>query len=228
MEPSEKAYEKVVNYIRTEIWRGNLKRGERLPPERDLASVLGVSRNSVREAIRTLGLMGFISSVHGAGNYVTCDLEKNLYETFRIMMMLGETNFLQFSQLRRGLESETARLASAHALPRHIAKLEQIVNKMSTEENLEYGSRLDQEFHLTLCESAGNRLISSLFGAMIATTNNFISTMFIKITSTQSQAEALYESHRSIVAAVKNHDESGAINAIWKHFEIVDSAIVNM
>ena len=47
-ERSERTYEKVVNYIQSEIWKGNLQRGERLPPERDLAELLGVSRNSVR------------------------------------------------------------------------------------------------------------------------------------------------------------------------------------
>ena len=68
---SEKTYERVINYVKDEIWRGNLKRGERLPSERDLAELLGVSRNSVREAMRTLSLMGFISSIHGGGNFIS-------------------------------------------------------------------------------------------------------------------------------------------------------------
>lgn len=67
----ERAYEKVLDYIRSEVRRGNLKRGERLPPERELAEQLGVSRNSVREAVRTLSLMGFVSSIQGAGNYIS-------------------------------------------------------------------------------------------------------------------------------------------------------------
>ena len=61
----DRAYEKVLEYIKSEVRRGNLKRGERLPPERELAEQLNVSRNSVREAVRTLGLMGFVSSVQG-------------------------------------------------------------------------------------------------------------------------------------------------------------------
>ena len=109
---NEKAYEKVIEHIKNEIWQGALKRGERLPPERELAETLGVSRNSVREAIRTLGLMGFVSSTQGAGNFVTCDIEQNLRESLHMMVLLGETNVLQISQLRRGLESENARLAA--------------------------------------------------------------------------------------------------------------------
>ena len=111
-ERNERAYEKVIEHIKSEIWQGTLKRGERLPPERELAESLGVSRNSVREAIRTLSLLGFVSSTQGAGNFVTCDIEQNLRESLRMMVLLGETNYLQISQLRRGLESENARLAA--------------------------------------------------------------------------------------------------------------------
>ena len=62
-----KAYERVISYIKGEILKGDLKQGEKLPPERELAEQLGVGRNSVREALRTLSLMGFISSTQGAG-----------------------------------------------------------------------------------------------------------------------------------------------------------------
>lgn len=115
----------MLDYIKAEIRRGNLKRGERLPPERELAEQLGVSRNSVREAVRTLSLMGFVSSVQGAGNYISCDLEGNLSTSFEMMLLLGETNYLQVSQLRRGLESETARLAATRVLPGPVGKAEQ-------------------------------------------------------------------------------------------------------
>ena len=57
-EQTERAYDKVLAYIREEIRKGNLRRGERLPPERDLADLLGISRNSVREALRTMSMMG--------------------------------------------------------------------------------------------------------------------------------------------------------------------------
>ena len=67
-----KAYERVITYIKSEILKGDLKQGEKLPPERELAEKLGVGRNSVREALRTMSLMGFISSVHYAGGGKFC------------------------------------------------------------------------------------------------------------------------------------------------------------
>lgn len=224
-EKSEKAYEKVVDYIRDEIWKGNLKRDERLPPERELAELLGVSRNSVREALRTMSLMGFISSVHGAGNYVTCDFEKNLSESFRMLLLLGETNYMQVSQLRRGLEAEMARLAAGRILPGQLARLETLAERMRTEPDPRRASQYDQEFHNLLCEASGNKLIRSLFGAMLTTVNDFISTMYARIVADDEQAAALHEAHDLIVEALRLRDGDAAIHAIWTHFEVVDHSL---
>lgn len=225
-EKSEKAYEKVIGYIQEEIWKGNLKRGERLPPERDLAEKLGVSRNSVREALRTLGLMGFIDSKHGAGNFVSCDFEKNLSESFRLMLLLGETNYLQVSQLRRGLEAETARLAASHILPGQLAHLEALSARMRTEADPVKAAQCDQEFHSLLCEASGNRLIRALFGAMISNVNDFIGTMYVRIAEDEQKAPLLHDAHEKIVDALRRHAPEDAIQAIWAHFEIVDSVIL--
>lgn len=222
---TEKAYERVVTYIQDEVRLGNLKRGERLPSERDLAELLGVSRNSVREAIHTLSLMGFISSTHGAGNFVSCDLKQNLSETLNMMMMMGETNYLQVSQLRRGLESETARLAAKRILPRQAAKLADLAHRMREEPDPEKGSLLDEEFHTLLCEAAGNRLIYAIFMAMLATINEAICTMFIRIVQDPVQADKLYSAHETLVDTLIRHDEDGAVRAIQVHFDIVEASI---
>ena len=170
----------MLDYIKAEIRRGNLKRGERLPPERELAEQLGVSRNSVREAVRTLSLMGFVSSVQGAGNYISCDLEGNLSTSFEMMLLLGETNYLQVSQLRRGLESETARLAATRVLPGQLERLNSLAQRMAAEPDPEKGALLDQQFHMLLCEASGNLLLRALFRAMLATVNRFIGTMYVR------------------------------------------------
>lgn len=222
---NEKAYEKVIEHIKNEIWKGTLKRGERLPPERDLADALGVSRNSVREAIRTLGLMGFVSSTQGAGNFVTCDIQQNMSESLRMMLLLGETNYLQISQLRCGLESENARLAAERIMPKQIARLQELVRLMREEENPQKATAYDQEFHILLCEASGNRLIKSIFGAMINTFNDFIHTMYLKIATDPEQFEALHTSHEKLVNALAAHDSDLAVQAVWRHFEVVEASI---
>lgn len=222
---SERAYEKVIEHIKNEIWQGTLKRGERLPPERELAEALGVSRNSVREAIRTLGLMGFVSSTQGAGNFVTCDIEQNLRESFHMMLLMGETTYIQISQLRRGLESETARLAAERLTPKQAARLRELVQLMRAEGDPQKASRYDQEFHLLLCEAAGNRLIKSLFSAMLSTFNDFISTMYVRIVEDPRQAGALHSAHQRLADALTARDGAAAGQAMRAHFEVVDASI---
>lgn len=224
-EKNERAYEKVIEHIKNEIWQGSLKRGERLPPERELAETLGVSRNSVREAIRTLGLMGFVSSTQGAGNFVTCDIEQNLRESLRMMVLLGETNYLQISQLRRGLEGENARLAADRLTPKQAARLRELVRLMQEEPDAQKASAYDQEFHVLLCEASGNRLIKALFGAMLSTINDFISTMYVRIVADPVQADALHNAHQRLSDALAAHDVEGAGEAIQSHFEVVDASI---
>ena len=224
----ERAYEKVLDYIRSEVRRGNLKRGERLPPERELAEQLGVSRNSVREAVRTLSLMGFVSSIQGAGNYISCDLEGNLSASFEMMLLLGETNYLQVSQLRRGLESETARLAATRILPGQLERLKGLAQRMADEPDPEKGALMDQQFHMLLCEASGNLLLRSLFRAMVATVNRFIGTMYVRIVGDEDQARQLHEAHLEIVQALAEGDENAAIQGIWRHFQVVEEAILTM
>lgn len=224
-EKNERAYEKVIEHIKNEIWQGTLKRGERLPPERELAESLGVSRNSVREAIRTLGLMGFVSSTQGAGNFVTCDIEQNLRESLRMMLLLGETNPLQISQLRCALETENARLAAQRILPRQAARLKELARLMREEPDPQKASRYDQEFHSLLCDAAGNRLIKALFSAMLSTINEFIGTMYVRIVEDPQQAEALHAAHQRLVDALAAHDADAAGLAMRAHFEVVDASI---
>lgn len=224
-EKSAKAYQKVIEHIKNEIWQGTLKRGERLPPEREMAEALGVSRNSVREAIRTLSLMGFVSSTQGAGNFVTCDIEQNLRESFCMMMRLGETNYLQLSQLRCGLESENALLAAERILPRQAARLTELAALMREETDPLKASRYDQEFHLLLCEASGNRLIKALFSAMLSTINDFISTMYVRIAQNPRQAGELHAAHQRLADALAAHDADAARLAMVRHFEVVDTSI---
>ena len=169
--------------------------------------------------------MGFVSSVHGAGNFLTCDLEQNLSASFRMMLLLGETNYLQVSQLRRGLESETARLAANRILPGQAAQLMELAVKMRDETDAAKASLYDQEFHNLLCEASGNKLIRSVFGAIRATVNDFIGTVYVRIMDDKEQAVLLHDAHIQLATALTNHDEMGAIRATFTHFEIVNASI---
>lgn len=100
----QKSYTKVIEYIKEQIRSGNLELGSKLPTERDLSAMLGISRSSVREAIRTLDIMGVITSHQGSGNYLTGNFKYNLVETMSMMFLLDQIDYKQISQLRGSLE----------------------------------------------------------------------------------------------------------------------------
>ena len=78
---------------------------------------------------------------------------------------------------------------------------------------------------LVLCDAAGNRLLKAMFTGMLSTVNDFIATMYAHIMVEEAQGNALHAAHREIVDALRAHDETAAIRAIWRHFEIVNAAI---
>ena len=223
-----KAYERVITYIKSEILKGNLKQGEKLPPERELAEKLGVGRNSVREALRTLSLMGFISSTQGAGNFVSCDIEKNLAESTQMMMLLGATDYRQVSELRQGLESQAVLLASERISPAQLSELEDIVWQLRDEDDLERSTMLDKRLHYLIGEAAGNPLIMAILRAMSETIDDFISHMREKMMEDEVYRKRLQDSHQGIVLALQDHNGAEAVRMMREHFQAVDSAMVDL
>lgn len=223
-----KAYERVITYIKSEILKGNLKQGEKLPPERELAEKLGVGRNSVREALRTLSLMGFISSTQGAGNFVSCDIEKNLAESTQMMMLLGATDYRQVSELRQGLENQAVLLASERITPAQLSELEDIVWQLRDENDLARSTALDKRLHYLIGEAAGNPLIMVILRAMSETIDDFISHMREKMMEDEIYRKRLQDSHQGIVLALQDHNGAEAVRMMREHFQAVDSAMVDL
>lgn len=223
-----KAYERVITYIKSEILKGDLKQGEKLPPERELAEKLGVGRNSVREALRTLSLMGFISSTQGAGNFVSCDIEKNLAESTQMMMLLGATDYRQVSELRQGLERQAVLLASERITPAQLSELEDIVWQLRDENDLDRSTMLDKRLHYLIGEAAGNPLIMIILRAMSETIDSFISHMREKMMKDEVYRKKLQDSHQGIVLALQDRNGTEAVRMMREHFQVVDNAMVDL
>ena len=88
MKENSREYQKAVDYICSEIAKGNISIGDRLPTERTLSEKLGISRNSTREALRSLENMGITESVRGSGNYYTGNVSKKFSEMIRTLLMI--------------------------------------------------------------------------------------------------------------------------------------------
>lgn len=118
------------NISRNRIMAGELRPGEKLPPEREIAQMLEVSRNSVREALRIMDMTGVISSQQGSGNYITCEFQKSIAETMGMMFAMSQINYQQISQIRYALEQQAFALAIEQASESQMEALEELVKRL--------------------------------------------------------------------------------------------------
>ena len=111
----EKPYQLVIDHVREEVLHGNLRPGDRLPGERELAEQLGISRNSVREGLRILENMGVTSSQHGAGHYISLNFDEPMTETLSLIYTMKGMGRDDLTQFRYCLEREAMHLAVDYA-----------------------------------------------------------------------------------------------------------------
>ena len=220
----QKSYTKVIDYIKKQIRDGSLTSGGKLPAERELSQILGVSRNSVREAIRTLDIMGVISSQQGAGNYLTGNFENNLVESMSMMFMLNQIDYHQISQLRRGLEMQALMLAIDNISDEEVAELEEIITQLEhvTEEN---NVILDKRLHYNIAQASRNILIIDILQALSDLIDQFIVDLRREIISYPDSKIILHDAHIEMIKSLIAKDKNMAYEAINKHFGIIDEKL---
>ena len=102
----ERVYYQVIEYIKLLVKEGKLEFGRKLPSEREMMERLGLSRNSIREALRTMEHMGLIESRQGKGNFLVNHMGRSLGSVFSMLIFMKESNYLEVSQLRRAMEAQ--------------------------------------------------------------------------------------------------------------------------
>lgn len=217
----EKSYTKVINYIKGLIREEKLLIGGKLPAERELSEMLGVSRNSVREAIRTLDIMGVISSQHGAGNFLIGNFENNLIESLSMMFLLNQIDYKQISQLRRALEMEALMLAIDNITEEEIQVLRQIISQLEKETEAN-NVVLDKQMHYNIALASKNSLIINILQALSEVLDKFIVDLRREILSQQDTRQVLMEAHMGMVESLIIRDKILAYESINKHFGVID------
>ena len=221
-----KAYEKVIDYIKKRILEGSLKQGEKLPPERDLAEILDVSRNSVREAIRSLEVIGIITSTQGAGNSISCNFEKSLFEAMSMMFLMKKIDYSQLGELRAGLEQQAISLAANRITDEQILKLENIIEKFSVSKDETENVILDKKLHYTIAEASGNQLILEILQVLSNVMDIFISDLRKQILRSDKGKNYLQNAHEQMVICLKNKDRQGACEAMAEHFDLINQNMI--
>lgn len=216
LEPLKKTrlYEEIVKQLQELIRKGDLKPGDKLPPERELATQLNVSRTAIREALRSLELMGFIESKVGGGTFVKKVTLDNIIDPFSTILSQDKKLIMELIEVRMLLEAEIAKLAARRINDEKAALLEKAIELME-KEVAEGGIGLEGEnaFHNTLAEAADNSAmmkILNMCGDLLSSTREAT----LKI---PGQPQKSIIDHRKIYEAVRNGDERKAKALMKEH-----------
>ncbi|MDA8210833.1 MAG: FadR/GntR family transcriptional regulator [Clostridia bacterium] len=159
---SARAFEDIVNQIQEAIISGRLKPGDRLPPERVLQQLFGVSRASIREAMRVLEGQGLIVVRPGAingGAYVSETSYKHIVESLRNLMLLEQVREAELFEFRAALEGITAKWAAQRATEADLTRMAAALQSMAQfEEDWEAYWASDMAFHEAIAEASKNRV----------------------------------------------------------------------
>lgn len=157
------AAELVVNYVRGQIERGDLRPGDRLPPERELAQRIGVSRPSVRAGLRSLAAMAVVQTRHGSGTYIADGPPQLDSKPLSLLAALHGFTQEQMFEARRVLEVGVAGLAAERATPEQIAAMaEEVTGMFASVDDPQAFLRHDIRFHRAVAMASGNPILAAL------------------------------------------------------------------
>lgn len=220
-----KTYEYVFQYFSNQILSGKMKIGDKIPPEREIAETLGVSRNSIREVMHMFEINGLIECVQGSGNYVRCNPHEYMTLFAHMIMTLMDIGYEEILYIRIGFELVALRQAINNAEEEELSGIHEALLNMEKAETRDESIYWDQEFHSRLIKASHNRMLI-LYSSMIRDiTNRFISDLRVKILSTQEKSDELGRSHWGIYDALVNKDYIGGSVALNRHFEIVGNEL---
>ena len=211
------AAELVVAHIRGLIDQGQLKPGDRLPAERELAVQIGVSRPSVRAGLRALAAMGVVQSRHGAGTFIRSGPPVLGSEPLSFLAALHGFTRDEMFEARRVLEVGVAGLAAERATGEHLASIaEEITGMYASLEEPHAFLRHDIRFHRAVATASGNPILASLV--------EMVSALFYEQRrKTAGRARDLRESaemHRTIYNALRIRDVERAREMMNEHLVV--------
>jgi len=212
----QRLYRRIAEQIARLIRRGEYRPGQRLPPERDLARQLKVSRPSVREALIALEVEGYVEVRVGSGVYVTHQRPA----AHRRDTLPADSGPFELIAARRLLESECAALAARHATPIQIGRMKAALTAMERDRRKAVMPLdNDRRFHLEIAEASGN---SALALAVRTLWDQRTGPLFLRLEhhfDTPDLWEAAIAEHMTVMTAIERRDFASARAAMRRHMD---------
>jgi GntR family transcriptional regulator, transcriptional repressor for pyruvate dehydrogenase complex len=217
-----KVYEDVARQIERLILK-KLRPGDKLPSERELAELLSVSRSSIRDAIRSLELMGMVEPRQGAGTIV-CEITSNsLANPLANALKRKEELMGELLDFRKILEPPLAARAATHASADEISEMESILKRQK--EKLQAGESTipeDSEFHYAVAMASGNSVVLKVLDILM----DLLRDTRERSLQVEGRPQKSLAAHVRILEAIKRHDAEAAKAAMRRHVEDVEEIVL--
>jgi GntR family transcriptional regulator, transcriptional repressor for pyruvate dehydrogenase complex len=219
----EKGFEKVFAFLRERLLAGSLKPGDRLISERELASLLGVSRPIVREALRALTVFGIVEIRDRIGTVVTRPDVSVLNDFFTFALAQQADMVDDVMQARIAIECQAIRLACERATIADFERLQRALAQIAkTIDEADAGGIADFEFHRAIVLSSHSETLVVLHSAMAGLLTHAHRTRRELVQAFPSMKSYLIDDHQRIFDAAISRDPERADATLRRHFEIGD------
>jgi GntR family transcriptional repressor for pyruvate dehydrogenase complex len=214
--------EEILARLLDLIKERELRPGDKLPPERELAAMMDVSRPSLREALRALSIMNIIEIRQGDGTYVTSLEPELLVEHLDFVFALDDSTFVQLFEARKILEVGIVALAAQRITAEQIAELEAcLARSVENTDDPQAFLETDLELHNLITRAANNPILSR----MMASISQLGLASRSRTTAIPGVVQKTVDDHRAIVAALKARDANAARQAMLDHLNNVEARL---
>ncbi len=226
----EKLSHGVVRQVELLVLRGILRPGDRLPPERELAERLGVSRPSLREALAELQRLGLVETRAGAGVFVSNVLGSAFSPALVRLFASHDEAVVDMVGFRRDIEGIAAARAARHGSDADLEVIDAVFRRMEAAQSrpvvdAETEARLDAEFHLAIIEAGHNVVMLHMMRSIYDLLREGVFYNRQVMFRQRLTRDSVLDQHRAINAALQNRDAEAAKAAITAHLDYVQQAL---
>jgi len=215
--------DKVANRILALIRTQQLKPGDRLPPERDLTEMMGVSRLTLREALRTLSYMNVVENHQRKGTFITSLDPEMLVEHLELVFSLDDSTFLELLRARKVVEPSLAEMAASNITDDELDDLDRVMGKTKELINDPEGFvDTDIELH-TIITNAAHEMVLARFMDSILKVSTRSRQRTVALLGVRKQT---VNDHIKIIAALKEHNPQLARQAMLDHLTYVERKLM--
>jgi len=201
-----------------------LKPGDKLPSERELAEMLGVSRSSIRDAIRGLELAGLVEPRQGAGTIVREISTGSVVNPFANALERKKELVGELLDFRKMLEPPLAARAATHASVEEISEMEEILRRQEEKQRAgEAAVAEDTEFHYSVAMASDNSVVIKVLDILM----DLLRDTRERSLQVEGRGQKSLAGHRRILAAIRSHDAEAAKAAMRRHIEDVEEIVLD-